>query len=79
MQDAILRPERCMAFLRPGRLITVHAGEQDWGTGIIVAVSRHPGGKPAGGTANGSSAGNYMVDVLLECAPGCAPGEAACC
>ena len=75
VQAAVVHPERCMAFLRPGRLVTVRVGDQDWGTGVIVAVSvfKLPGGKP--GAANQPAAASYLVDTLLQCAPGSAPGE----
>ncbi|EIE19880.1 HUA enhancer 2 [Coccomyxa subellipsoidea C-169] len=44
LTPALLRPERCMHFLRPGRLVRVREGPYDWGWGIVVAV--HQKGRP---------------------------------
>lgn len=76
MQAAVVQPQRCMAFLKPGRLVRVRVGALDWGVGVIVAVSRQPGGHGAKGAgAQGFNAASmYIVDTLLECAPGLAAG-----
>jgi hypothetical protein len=46
LAPALLRPERCMHFLRPGRLVHVREGPFDWGWGIVVAVHQTPRPKP---------------------------------
>ena len=38
LTPAILAPDRCLHFLRPGRLIRVREGPHDWGWGLVVAV-----------------------------------------
>ena len=37
---ALLRPDHCLHFLRPGRLVAVREGPLDWGWGIVLAVHR---------------------------------------
>lgn len=51
-------------------------GAVDWGTGVVVAMSRR---SPQKGVppASQSAAAAYIVDVLLECEPGLAPGGRA--
>ena len=33
-----IRPDRCLHFLRPGRLGRIQKGPNDWGWGIVLAV-----------------------------------------
>ena len=37
---AMLRPDRCLHFLRPGRLARVREGPLEWGWGVVLAVHR---------------------------------------
>ncbi|CAI9099042.1 OLC1v1035803C1 [Oldenlandia corymbosa var. corymbosa] len=69
----ILRPERVLHFLQPGRLVKVQEGGTDWGWGVVVnVVKKAPavsGSLPAGlASMRGSS--NYIVDTLLHCSLG---------
>lgn len=36
----MLSPEKCLHFLRPGRLVKVREGRNNWGWGVVVSVSR---------------------------------------
>ena len=40
VMGAILSPDRCLHFLRPGRLVRVREGGRDWGWGVVVSVMR---------------------------------------
>ena len=42
----MIRPDRALHLLRPGRLVRVREGPNDWGWGIVLAVRAAP-------TANG--------------------------
>jgi ATP-dependent RNA helicase DOB1 len=55
---AVLQPQRCLHFLRPGRVVRVVDGAADWGYGVVVSVVR----------AEGGGAAAYWVDTLLCCA-----------
>ena len=67
-------PAHCLKFLKPGRVVRVAKGEEDYGWGVVLLVME-PKRKGATGTATGSATGtpfkarDYVVDVLLECAP----------
>ena len=37
---AMLRPDRCLHFLRPGRLVRVREGPLEWGWGVVLALHR---------------------------------------
>ncbi|KAI8476858.1 MAG: rRNA-processing arch domain-containing protein [Monoraphidium minutum] len=39
---AVLRPDRVLGFLRPGRLVHVVESGTDWGWGVVVSVMRRP-------------------------------------
>ena len=65
---ALLRPDRCLHFLRPGRLVAVREGPLDWGWGIVLAVHR-----PAGG-ANGGVKARVRPSACLP-PPACALPE----
>lgn len=66
---ALVTPERCLHFLRPGRLVRVREGDVDWGWGVVVAAMYAGGGgaKGGGGSQAGAAEG-YVVDTLLVCA-----------
>ena len=66
----IRRPERCLHFLRPGRLVRVRQGATDWGWGVVVSVLRvDRGTRREGEVAPGAGdASAYQMDVLLCCA-----------
>jgi hypothetical protein len=36
----VLRPERVLSFLRPGRLVRVREGPLEWGWGVVLAVHK---------------------------------------
>jgi ATP-dependent RNA helicase DOB1 len=69
----VLRPERVLIFLQPGRLVKVREGGNEWGWGVVVNVVRK---SPAGqrvlpsAVVMGSPASSYSVDTLLHCASG---------
>ncbi|KAK2080062.1 hypothetical protein QBZ16_002458 [Prototheca wickerhamii] len=66
----IRRPERCLHFLRPGRLVRVRQGATDWGWGVVVSVLRVDRGMRREGEAapGAGDASAYQMDVLLCCA-----------
>ncbi|KAI9118765.1 hypothetical protein K1719_010210 [Acacia pycnantha] len=57
MMSQIIRPERILYFLLPGRLVKIREGGTDWGWGVVVNVVKKPSG------------GGYIVDTLLHCSP----------
>ncbi|CAK9224731.1 unnamed protein product [Sphagnum jensenii] len=73
MMVEVLRPERVLIFLQPGRLVKVREGGNEWGWGVVVNVVRK---SPAGqrvlpsAVVMGSPASSYSVDTLLHCASG---------
>ncbi|PON79903.1 ATP-dependent RNA helicase Ski [Trema orientale] len=64
MMSEIMRPERILYFLQPGRLVRIREGGTDWGWGVVVNVIK----KPSAGL--GTRGGGYIVDTLLHCSPG---------
>lgn len=65
-----LHPERVLPFLKPGRLVRVREGGQDWGWGVALAVTHRPPehANPRGGAPPPLStdpASYYIVDTLL--------------
>ena len=40
--QVLARPDRVLAFLRPGRVVRVRDGQTDWGWGVVVGVLRRP-------------------------------------
>ncbi|KAF6167318.1 hypothetical protein GIB67_043179 [Kingdonia uniflora] len=72
MMSEIIRPERVLYFLLPGRLVKVRDGGTDWGWGVVVnVVKKSPaalGNLPLALSAQRGSA--YIVDTLLHCSPG---------
>lgn len=73
MMSEILRPERILLFLAPGRLVKVRDGADEWGWGVVINVVKK---QPAGQGILPSSifmsprSSFYLVDTLLCCAPG---------
>eukprot|EP00898_Chlorokybus_atmophyticus_P004711 jgi/Chlat1/5240/Chrsp33S05083 len=71
MIKQILRPDRCLHFLRPGRLVKVHDGEAEWDWGVVLNVVRRTRGKAQKNTdtplPKDLPAGAYLVDILLHC------------
>ena len=59
----LLKPDSCMHLLRPGRIVRVHAGEKDWGYGVLLLLKWVEGG-------NRSDPRQYRADVMLCCVAG---------
>lgn len=73
MMLEILRPERILVFLAPGRLIKVRDGADDWGWGVVVnVVKKQPGGQSTlpSSILMSPRPSFYLVDTLLYCASG---------
>ncbi|KAK9078937.1 hypothetical protein SSX86_002996 [Deinandra increscens subsp. villosa] len=69
MMVEIIKPERALNFLLPGRLVKVREGGTDWGWGVVVNVVKKPA--PSLGSVPATSRGsNYIVDTLLHCSIG---------
>ncbi|XP_062094055.1 DExH-box ATP-dependent RNA helicase DExH10 [Humulus lupulus] len=64
MMSEIMRPERILFFLQPGRLVGIREGGTDWGWGVVVNVIKKPS------AVLGARGGGYIVDTLLHCSPG---------
>ncbi|KAL6595402.1 hypothetical protein ACP70R_047742 [Stipagrostis hirtigluma subsp. patula] len=68
IMSEMIRPERALLYLVPGRLVKVRDGSTDWGWGVVVNVVKKP---PASGTLppalSASRSNNYIVDTLLHC------------
>ncbi|CAI5494381.1 unnamed protein product, partial [Closterium sp. Naga37s-1] len=93
LKAEVLRPDRCLHFLQPGRLIRVVDGLDDWGWGVIVNVMKQPSQSNSKSaviapspTASAAAAAPlsttaYLVDTLLLCSPvvesGAADGSTA--
>lgn len=65
VMSALLQPDRCMHFLRAGRIVRVADGAQDYGYGVVVSMLRMDG-QPGGA----ETAEAYVVDTLLRCEHG---------
>ena len=75
MMAEVLRPERCLRFLRSGRLVRVRVAGTDYGWGVVCAVTRKLPAAAAGGAAPPADAtSHYVVDTLLRVLPPLAPG-----
>lgn len=61
----VLRPERSLRFLRPGRIVRVRAAGTDYGWGVVCAVLH----SPPKGEAPSSATACYTVDALLRVHP----------
>uniref|UniRef100_A0A0E0IYU9 Helicase C-terminal domain-containing protein n=1 Tax=Oryza nivara TaxID=4536 RepID=A0A0E0IYU9_ORYNI len=68
IMSEMIRPERALLYLVPGRLVKVRDGSTDWGWGVVVNVVKKP---PQSGTLppalSASRGNNYIVDTLLHC------------
>ena len=62
---ALLRPDRCLHFLRPGRLVAVREGPLDWGWGIVLALHKV--------VKNGSSSNGGIKARARACPFACMP------
>jgi ATP-dependent RNA helicase DOB1 len=56
----LLKPDSCVHLLRPGRIVRIHAGEKDWGYGVLLSLRWIEGG-------NRSDPQQYRADVMLCC------------
>ncbi|KAL2630865.1 hypothetical protein R1flu_015551 [Riccia fluitans] len=69
----VLRPERVLMFLQPGRLVKVRDGADEWGWGVVVNVVKKP---PVSRTnlpsavLSAPTSTFYIVDTLLHCGSG---------
>ncbi|XP_002963518.2 DExH-box ATP-dependent RNA helicase DExH10 [Selaginella moellendorffii] len=89
LMSEIIRPDRIIVFLQPGRLVKVRDGADDWGWGVVINVVKKPtpGGPLPSTIVAAPRAASYLVDTLLLCAPGmeldgsrlkprpCSPGQ----
>ena len=72
----MMRPDLCMQFLRPGRLIHVRDGETDWSWGVLVRPRREaPALKANPGMGQQGVQHVYTLDVLLLCSPSSAQSK----
>jgi len=75
----MIRPDLCMQFLRPGRLIHIKDGEVDWSWGVLVRPRREaPAVKANPSLGPGGQQGMqhvYTLDVLLLCSPSSSQSE----
>ncbi|KAE8812378.1 Superkiller viralicidic activity 2-like 2 [Hordeum vulgare] len=67
IMSEIIRPERALLYLVPGRLVKVRDGSTDWGWGVVVNVVKKPPASSALPPALSASRNNYIVDTLLHC------------
>ncbi|KMT03799.1 hypothetical protein BVRB_8g189430 isoform B [Beta vulgaris subsp. vulgaris] len=66
MMSEIMRPERVLYYLLPGRLVKIREGGTDWGWGVVVNVVK----KPPATSGTVPRGGGYIVDTLPHCSPG---------
>ena len=78
IMNSMLQPERCLQFMRPGRLLHIQGNDKDWNWGVLVSYVR-TANLPAVGVTNAS--GNilppredadkpddtYVLNCLLLC------------
>ncbi|GBF91342.1 hypothetical protein Rsub_03662 [Raphidocelis subcapitata] len=74
IRAAMLRPDRVLGFLRPGRLLRVAEGAHDWGWGAVVSVMRRP---PAGAKPPRAAAAAPRDGDPAAAASAAAPASAA--
>lgn len=65
MREVIARPEHCLGYLQPGRLVKIKFADHDFGWGAIVSYDQI---KMAAGNGNPPDEKTYMVSVLLQVA-----------
>lgn len=68
----IRRPDRCLHYLRPGRLVRIKQGHVNWGWGVVVSALRLDKGNRqengSGATPGGATeVSSYQMDLLLCC------------
>eukprot|EP01026_Neomeris_dumetosa_P046115 TRINITY_DN3920_c0_g1_i3.p1 TRINITY_DN3920_c0_g1~~TRINITY_DN3920_c0_g1_i3.p1 ORF type:complete len:472 (-),score=75.96 TRINITY_DN3920_c0_g1_i3:368-1783(-) len=69
----VLRPDRCIYYMRPGRILEIKIDDTDWGWGILVSLNRAERNKqePFPNIGNGkemmplAGAQDYVLDILL--------------
>ena len=66
IMGAVLQPDRCVHFLRAGRIVRLKVDADDFGYGIVVSVMRSDDGAHPKATA----VDKYIVDVLVCCKKG---------
>ncbi|VAI03040.1 unnamed protein product [Triticum turgidum subsp. durum] len=68
IMSEMIRPERALLYLVPGRLVKVRDGSTDWGWGVVVNVVKKPSASSSLPPAlSASRNNNYIVDTLLHC------------
>ncbi|KAM0867865.1 hypothetical protein ACQ4PT_041687 [Festuca glaucescens] len=68
IMSEMIRRERALLYLVPGRLVKVRDGSTDWGWGVVVNVVKKPAASSTLPPALSASRGNnYIVDTLLHC------------
>ncbi|VAH93943.1 unnamed protein product [Triticum turgidum subsp. durum] len=68
IMSEMIRPERALLYLVPGRLVKVRDGSTDWGWGVVVNVVKKPSTSSSLPPAlSASRNNNYIVDTLLHC------------
>ena len=70
ISKVIQKPEHCLRFLTPGRLIDVSIEGKSYGWGMLVSCKKRPGtgaGGDHGRLAELASGAEYTLDVLLNC------------
>ena len=74
--EEILKPHRCLPLLKPGRVIRVREGAQDWGYGVAVATSRisSDGADAFSPPTSSDKTEAFIVDTILLFAPGAQDG-----
>ena len=82
IRKEMLRPEHCLQFMRPGRLVRIKEGSNNWGWGVLVRYRRTLNANELGVKTKPSLdtilpakdnpdaiSEHYVLDVLLECSP----------
>lgn len=75
-----LRPERCLQFMRAGRLLRIHGNDTDWGWGVLVNhvrtthLTSGQRAKPSGAVPPAKEnvdapSDTYVLNCLLLCGP----------
>uniref|UniRef100_A0ACD6AHF9 Uncharacterized protein n=1 Tax=Avena sativa TaxID=4498 RepID=A0ACD6AHF9_AVESA len=67
IMSEMIRPERALLYLVPGRLVKVRDGSTDWGWGVVVNVVKPAGSSSLPPALSASCSNNYIVDTLLHC------------
>lgn len=82
IQQEMLRPHRCMQFMRAGRLVRIRDGKTDWGWGVYVNHRRTICGSATGAPkgrgaldAKDDASERYQLDCLLACGPSSGTSE----